>query len=394
MYKLIINFAIYRVINLFFPIVTIPLISYYTNYSVMAELFLLQAYAFWISLVIDFGFIRTGVVDYLNSQKKQTIVNEIITSQLYLSLLIIFISLIISFLFKIKPSHLIFVLVTGIIQGIIPKWLYQAENRMLSLSIKESISKILALVLLLIFLPISNSIDMIIISYISMSILIVFLIVLDYNHYLLNFKFSSINLVFKTINNSLYVFKMRLVGNGYLNLNIIILSILSSQEVMAIYGICERLVKAMTSVLTSVGEALFPVSVKENSSPKLLRDLKISFMTSLFPTLIMLIFPNQIISILLSSDINLTYERIIFLAPIFFSLSSVLSLCYITSKGMYKADFYIQLIILLLSLISIIFLYFIIGENYPYLAFLCSSFFSFLTYSIYVISKEKSNATN
>ncbi|ENR5393541.1 oligosaccharide flippase family protein [Providencia rettgeri] len=394
MYKLIINFAIYRVINLFFPIVTIPLISYYTNYSVMAELFLLQAYAFWVSLVIDFGFIRTGVVDYLNSQKKQTIVNEIITSQLYLSLLIIFISLIISFLFEIKSSHLIFVLATGIIQGIIPKWLYQAENRMLSLSIKESFSKILALALLLIFLPIYNSIDMIIISYISMSLLIVFLIVLDYKHYLLNFKLSSINLAFKTINNSLYVFKMRLVGNGYLNLNIIILSILSSQEVIATYGICERLVKAMTSVLTSVGEALFPISVKENSSPKLLRDLKISFMTSLFPTLVMLIFPNQIISILLSSDINLTYERIIFLAPIFFSLSSVLSLCYITSKGMYKADFYIQLIILLLSLISIIFLYFIIGENYPYLAFLCSSFFSFLTYSIYVISKEKSNATN
>ncbi|OCH05715.1 oligosaccharide flippase family protein [Aliivibrio fischeri] len=385
MFNLIFNFAIYRVVNLFFPLVTIPIMSYYTSQQVIGQLFILQAYAFWVSLIVDFGFIRTGVVDYLKSDgKEQTVFNEIISSQLLFIGLVFTILMIILVYSNIGFFEVLFIFITGVAQGLVPKWLYQAEGRMLGLSIRESLSKIIALLLLVIFLPKFNDLNFILFVYVIMAFSLSFLVFFDYSGVFFKFQISNFENVKKRILNSLDVFKMRLVGNGYLNLNIIILSMLSTPEVVSIYGICERLAKAMTSVLTSVGEALFPISVNREEN-QLFNDLKWSILTSFFPTVIMLCFPNFIISFLISEEIHLGNERLIFLAPVLFSLSSVFSLGYVTAKGKYKIDLYIQIVILLFSMVGTFVLFLILGHDYPFYSFLLSSFLSFLIYAIYTI---------
>ncbi|UUM30467.1 oligosaccharide flippase family protein [Vibrio japonicus] len=387
MFRVILDFILYRSVNLLFPLLTIPLIVNYTSANLIGELFILQAYSFWLSLFVDFGFIRTAVVDYLKDNEPEKVFNRTLTCQSVLAFLLIIITFPVFLYLKLSLLEIIFVLTTGITQGLVPKWLYQAEARMLQLSIRESASKVLALLFLICLLPKFKTLDTIMLSYILMSVSILLLIVFDYWDKLREFNLSSLSEIKNGFMKSLAVFKMRLVGNGYLNLNVILLSVFSSPEIIAVYGVCERLAKAMASILTAVGEALFPVSVnRENSSLK--QDLTISISVSLIPTLIMLMFPNEIINLLLSSNINITMERLIFLTPALFSLSSIFSLCYVTSKGDYKAEFYIQSCILFSSLIGTVLLYSAIKESYPYYSFFLSSIISLVFYALYVLKKE------
>ena len=393
MLRLIFDFMLYRSINLFFPLLTIPLIVNYTSANVIGNLFVLQAYSFWLSLFVDFGFIRTAVVDYLKDDDPRKVFNRTLTCQFVLAFLLIIVTFPVFLYLKLSILEIIFVLLTGIAQGLVPKWLYQAEARMLQLSIRESVSKVLALIFLAYLLPKFKTLDIIMLSYILMSISILLLIVFDYWDKFRFFHVASLSEVKNGFMSSLTVFKMRVVGNGYLNLNVILLSILSSPEIIAVYGVCERLAKAMASILTSVGEAIFPVSVnREKSSLK--QDVTISILVSLIPTVIMMVFPNEIINLLLSGNINITMERMIFLTPALFALSSIFSLCYVTSKGDYKADFYIQLSILFFSLVGTAVLYYFVKESYPYYSFLLSSIISLAIYTLYVLKKEGSRVFN
>ncbi|ELI5732794.1 oligosaccharide flippase family protein [Vibrio fluvialis] len=391
MLKAVFGFTLYRVINLLFPIITLPIILNFVDKSIVGMFFVLQSYAFWVSLIIDFGFIRTGVVDYINAKEKtrSSVITEIIFSQLILLLIIILITFPVLLFFDVNYKYYVFVIFTGFIQGFVPKWLYQAENRMLKLSFYESISKIIGLVVLYILMNINPNLESIIYSYITMYLLTISLVIFDKRDTNINIKEVNFEMLLNKIKESKDVFFMRVIGNGYLNCNVILLSVLSTPDVIAIYGLCERVVKAISSIVTSFGEAIFPLGIAKSKISSVSKNLVISVLYSMPVVIFSLIFSKEIILILSGESVELGFKSVIFISPIFFAMSTVLSLNKIVANGLYKLDLMIQIVILFLSSIALILLYLLFDTSYPYFSFLASSIISFLCYYVAVSCKSQ-----
>ncbi|WP_161546887.1 oligosaccharide flippase family protein [Pectobacterium parvum] len=383
MIKPVIGFTFYRLLNLVFPIVILPLIAFFSDTAVLGDFFLLQTYAFWVSLIIDFGFIRTGVVEYIGSSEKKVVINEIITAQIFIFFCT---SILMSFVYLCTNMSLmgyLFVIITGGIQGLIPKWLFQAKSKMFKLCLYEAMSKLICVLILLLLMSRYPSLNSIMISFIFMYIAQCTLIVIGEHDTFCSFRFSSFLSIKKRMAMSKYVFFMRLIGNGYLNSNVIILSILSTPETIAIYGTCERIVKAISSIVTSFGEAIFPYAV---SSKKSSININIVFavLFSLPPVILLLLFNKEIIYILMQKRIELSWESFIFTSPVFFAISTVMSLSGVVACGKYKTDLVLQIIILSLTLLATLFFYLIAKESYAYYAFLMSSIISCVVYFVYL----------
>lgn len=386
MLKSLFGFTTYRAINLIFPIVTLPIISIYVDNHTLGCFFILQTFSFWVSLIIDFGFIRTGVVDYIESNNKKKTFSDIIQAQFFIFIFLIIITIAINVFVDINSTSIIFILFTGLVQGITPKWYYQATSRMLRLSFFESTSKVIGLffMLLVFHYDILHGIYSLITSYIVINIFMFLFVLVDCKCLLTKKTFYLSTSIFQQLKVSSHVFYMRVVGNIYLNGNILLLSFLSPPETIAIYGICERIVKAISSISTSFGEVVFPLSVR-NKSISLQKNMIISIFFPLPIVIITLLLSSHIIYFLNNSWIELGIKNIIFTSPLFFSLSTILSLGYFVSKKMYSLDLFIQIIIAIVSLITTFISFYLAPINYPYYAFFLSSVISFLVYFIFFL---------
>jgi O-antigen/teichoic acid export membrane protein len=373
------DFALYRVVNLLFPFFIILFFSNKINSEELGLFFLAQGLAIWVSLFIDFGMIRHGVV--LMMKNEVNCLANILFLQVFLSVLVIPCVLLVSTFFnKLNYYDVSFIILFGAFNSIIPKWYFQAKGKMIQLTKIEVIVKLVVIITLL--LPIKVSDRSFVEALLILSSFTVMCISWAYveNFGLKNVKLNEIKLL---LSESKTIFFSRLFGNMSLNANIIVIGIFLTPSQIATYGVAEKIIKMLVSIVTSVGEALYPLVAKTF-------DQSVYHFSKLLVVIISVIMIS--VTCMLApffAEKLFNYERansyliyIMSLSIIFYGLSSVVALFRLVSNGLYKQELYSQVLI---GSISLIFSFVIInqfGVEGAASAYLLSSIISFVVISI------------
>ena len=225
-FSVVAKFLSYRLINLLFPFLSISLISNKLTINDLGIFFLCLVLSAWITLLVDFGFIRHAVVKYKEvcCEDRSEYFSNILVAQLFLSLISLVLGIIFYFFYmeKLNVSNYIFFMVYGVFNGLVPKWYFQANSCMHKLAIIETVIRVVLFIGLFWLLSLSSSFHYVEICYSLISIFsfIISLLYLRYDG--VNFKISNLSVlkIRRNLKDSLGIFYSRFAGNVYLNLNI------------------------------------------------------------------------------------------------------------------------------------------------------------------------------
>ena len=400
------KFLSYRIVNLLFPFLSISLISNKLTIDNLGVFFLCQGLSIWVSLVVDFGFIRHAVVAYKQTirKKRSIFFTNVLSSQIILTFLATAFAVILYFLYadKLNIYDFLFFLTYGAFNGLVPKWYFQASGNMHRLALIECVVRLSFFLGLLGVLHFYNSFLIVELFYSLMVISIFATSIIFIANKGIHFNVTLIKLseIKAYLADSLAVFYSRIAGNIYLNLNILVIGYVLTPKEVAIYGIAEKIVKAMSTILTSFGEALFPTIIRKQSSDSfklkalLLKNSLIASLISIVPCILLFLLAAPIYSILFNSPSENAYVlKLMALSPLFYSISSVLSLHGLVSRGLYKAEFYCQVFVALVGFCTlyVAIIYFgITGAAYSYLL---ASFLSALVLLVANVMTRKARTT-
>ncbi|CAK1794835.1 O-antigen/teichoic acid export membrane protein [Vibrio crassostreae] len=343
------DFTLYRFVNLFYPFLLILFFSNKLDLKELGVFFLAQGLAVWVSLFVDFGIIRHGVVTTQNKEINNNA--SVLYCQIFLLALATPFVLILLMLFEqLDFFDGLFILLFGSFNSMIPRWYYQARGIMNKLTKIEVTVKIIVVFVLFLHEDITGrkDVEMLLI----LSSLVMMLISWCYveNVRLARFCFTESR---RFLSGSVVIFVSRLFGNMSLNANIIIIGYLLTPTQIAIYGIAEKIIKLMVSIITSVGEALYPLVAKKYDKSIYNYSIKISVCFSIIMIICSYVFIPSLAGYFFSFDVNYSYLIYIMSFSIFFyALSSVISLFKLVSRGLYKLELYSQVIIGSVSLAS------------------------------------------
>ncbi|WP_206771018.1 hypothetical protein [Vibrio owensii] len=376
------NYILHKIIFISFPIIVI----YFSSSSLLAEdlgkLFISQGIALWVGVIIDFGLVRNGVVG-VNSRK----INNLFQVVLIQIILLIIISPILFFVidcfYELNVFDFIFIATYGAINSIIPRWFFQAKMEMLSLSKVEFFCKLSAIVMLF-FIELESRHY---VQFVLISANILVLIFSIRKIYLMEYFSFTLNDFFRTFLQVLRGRKIlvsRLFGNLSLNSTVVIIGAMLLPSQVAVYMIVEKIIKLKVAILSSIGEALYPMVIGKDDRKVYTVAIIISCVISLTTILVSVTVTPYLSSIVfnLSDD----YYELIYImcgSVLFYSLSTVISLFKFVAQSDYKSELVCQIVIGVTSLLITVVLvryYALLGAAYAYMLSSIISFFIIYVY--------------
>lgn len=343
-------FAINKAFYILFPFLIIFIFTY--NVEDKTELglfFVAQSIALWVSLIVDFGMIRHGVY-LINSGEVDNPLLIIIMQSLIMLIIAPFLY-VTSFLFEsLEFYDFIFILIFGSLSSLIPRWYYQARSMMSILTTIEMVVRfltILALLIISVFIELNRLIIEVVLVFMNLLIFIS-----ATQRFFINIpNLRCVKKGIATLRTAFKILLSRIFGNLATNLNFIILSFFMTPEKIAMYGVCEKIVKAGIAVSTSVGEALYPSLIKRNVSKSFItRSIIISIVLSVIIIFTSIIAFKFVLVHFFNMDSGAIYWfNIMVLSVVFYSLSSIFSLFLFIAKKLYNLELISQIMIGVLS---------------------------------------------
>jgi len=301
-----------QILNYGFPLVVMPYLVLrlgLSNYGLVNYAIAISSYFL---LFIDFGFSLQGTKEVQNNKNDLNKLNEINSSIYIIKLFISLFCLIIMCLLILVFSKLgaekwlyIYTLLSVVFQSMIPVWLFQGLEKMQFNAILTFLSKGIFLVFLFSF-DIEKT-DYILVplgSLLGWFITFIISLVITYKKFKIKFIIPSYKIISQYISRSYPLFISQFSINFFRNMNTIILGVFSSDFVIGIYTLSEKIVKSVQSLQNPLGQALFPFLTSKWSKQSPLKSLKSLIRFSKYP---LLFFVFLYIATLLSSGFIITY---------------------------------------------------------------------------------------
>jgi|694.fasta_scaffold47677_4 PST family polysaccharide transporter len=378
----IINFfslTIFQVIELFIPLVTIPIIISRVGAEKFGLISFAVVFSYFFQLIIDFGFNTISTRDISIHKNDKNKINEIfnntINSKLILMIFCFIIYLCIVLCFEKLNSNIeiyIFTFISLIGQSLIPIWFFQGLQESKYLTISSFLGRFSYLLLILFFInteenytliPIFNSIGYFISAMITLGII--------YKKYKIPYKKITSKEFIIQLNKGKFMFfsEIKLYFISYFN--ILILGIISGNTAVAYFVGAEKIIRAISNLFIPVQNSLFPIlAIKLNNDKtytiRLIKKiLPVVVVLLLLLSILLFVFSENIIFLILGVEMrnSILVFKILSLVPLltfldlFFGKQILLNLK--KEKEFFK-------VILFIAIINIPLIYFFI-TNYGYI---------------------------
>ncbi len=258
--------AIVQATNYLFPLITLPYILNIVgtdNYGMVA---LAQAFFSYQIIITDFSFNLTSSAAIALNRNDQAAVSRIFSETFSIKLaLIILMFIVLQLLIFVIPVfqeekllfNLGFILVLG--QAMLPAWFFQGIEKIQFLTYINLVTK--AICLVLVFVLIRDRGDYIYIlalnglgNFLSAFICLVLII----TRFKVSYSLPKLISVKKQIQEGLNIFYSSILVNVYINSNIIILSYFVGKDTLGMYGVAEKVIQTIRSVLVVFYQATYP----------------------------------------------------------------------------------------------------------------------------------------
>ncbi|MEZ9461137.1 lipopolysaccharide biosynthesis protein [Vibrio splendidus] len=364
-----------------FPLIFIALMSHNISVSELGVFFICQSSAYWLSLLFDFGMIRHGVI-LVNSGRLNNY-NEVFYVQIVLFIsIVLFTSLLNGYFELFENKNVFFVISYAFLNSAIPRWAFQAKGKIFLLTKIESISRVVCLCVIFLINPSE------LYTY-QLSLLgqLSFVYVLSLIVFRSNMKFKvKMAHSLGCFCDSKLVFLSRCFGGLALHGNTLLIGGVLSPTHAAIYATCEKVVKALTSVTASIGEATYPMFVT-TMNKKLYRELLI--ISSTIPILLSIISAFILPTIMeYCFNFDVIYADLLYvmlISVVFYTLSSSISLVKLVATLKYRDELATQVVFGSVSVIFSILLLNVHGIYGAAVSYALASVLSFLV----ILSKTK-----
>ncbi|MEK3992221.1 flippase [Robertmurraya sp. FSL R5-0851] len=267
--RLVTNFlslASVQGLNFILPLVTLPYLLQTVGPSKFGLISFAQAFIQYFILFTDYGFNLVATRDISlardNKQRLSTIFSTVMLIRTLL-LMVSFILLIILVLLvpKFQGDSMIYFITFGMVIGnvLFPIWFFQGIEQMKTISILNVISKGIFTVGIFIFVkdpseyllvPILNTLGSIAIGFIAIYIIL--------TRYHIRFIRPSIPDIKNQLKEGWHIFVSNVVTSLYTTSNIFILGFFASNTIVGYYSSAEKVVKAVSSVISPLVQTIYP----------------------------------------------------------------------------------------------------------------------------------------
>lgn len=314
----IFSLAALQALNYILPILMLPFFIRtigMDNVGVIATAIALVTY---FQMIGEYGFNLTATRDLAKNKSDKKYVNDLFTSIMHIKLFLLLIGFFIYYFIVINvpmysANENIFLssYMIAIGQTLFPTWFFQGMERMRSITILNSLSKIIGALLIVlivktpsdtIFVPMVNGIMAILVS--SMAYFIIFI--------RFNVRVIAINVktIRELMSQGFHIFLSRVFSTFYKNSNIIILGFFVSPTGVGVYSILEKIIRSIQMVQNVLGDAVFPYLNGMRNNFEILNCIyKYSKKVFLFYLLIslFLVLSSPLVSLVLIKGLDISF---------------------------------------------------------------------------------------
>lgn len=316
--------------NYIFPLLTIPYLSRIFGPTGIGALALAQATILYLTLVVDFGFNLTVTrkISIACDKKDYLKINQLYTQTLVIKFLIfLIVSLIVLLVCEFIPQinsikNLIYIGFISLLGAVInPIWLFQGLQRMSMLLIPTTLSKLISLLLIFVFVKESTDINLAML-FTSLGVFLSGIVSLYYVKKLNLAAFCKINIneAFKLVGESAYIFLSYIGSSVYTTMNTFIMSFFVGFRDIGIYSSADKVVMTSQSLMSPIHQAIFPnLSSFSNKNDYLKKFKKYGILLSSIASVISLLLfflSKNIVSILFGSKFYYAYKILEILSPL------------------------------------------------------------------------------
>ncbi|MDX9960459.1 MAG: oligosaccharide flippase family protein [Aliarcobacter sp.] len=220
--------------------------------------------------IVSYGFDFSGTkqisLEQGNKNKISEIFSSIIFAKLFISIIAFLILCILYLLIdKIQENFIIFIFGFLIVFGevIFPSWFFQGIEKMKIITYLTIIYKFIFMVLVILTVKSNEDLYLVLLLDSIGSILIgIYSIFYVSKHYKINIYIPKSNQIYFQLKNGWHIFLSRITVILYSTFNTFLLGILTTNELVGIYSLAEKIYLALKSLLNPFVQAFFPYLTK------------------------------------------------------------------------------------------------------------------------------------
>lgn len=307
--------TVLQIMNTVIPMLTIPYITRVLGVEKYGVFSIALNWILYFQVFVEFGFGLTGarktaIIDNKNDLNK--LFNNIISSRILLFVISFICLNIIAIIMEFNiQTYICMSLLSIMIFGTTFQltWLFQGKQDMKFITIINSISRIISVVLIFLLVKSENDLYLYCVLY-SITLLLSSIIgmFVAYNKYELKFRFAKFKNIFEEINEGKYLFFSSAMSKIFSGIGITILSIISTSYLVGIYSAITKIPYILTMFFSPISQALFPynsIKLNENMDDGI-RFIKKTclpvFISFAIITIFIIVFRNLIVNILFGKE--------------------------------------------------------------------------------------------
>jgi len=329
----IISLGSLRVLNIVFPLILAPYLINTLGTAQYGLVVFAYATVQYLIIISNYGF-QYSATKQIAEQKKDiirvsVIFSNVITTRIILAVcLVIFFGLLFFIVPKFKNEYILMIFTTLVLIGdvLFPIWLFQGLQKMKYITIFRFINQLITLIFVLVIVTSKN--DYIYVNlirgicYISTSI---FTLIFINKYFQINYYLPRIKDIKEQITYSLPFFLSNIGINLYRNANILILGFTTSDTLVGIYAISEKIIKAFQSLVAPISEAIFPYFTTRFQKRAIRDNVKEIFGLSKLYSIILILYlfislfvSKLLVRYFINTHIDVILLNILIMSPIIF----------------------------------------------------------------------------
>lgn len=260
--------------NYIVPLITLPYLVRILGAEKFGTLAIIQAVCQYLILITDFGFNFCSTRDISlnrNDKKKVTsIFYATIFAKILIFLFCVMIIFLASFMFPLIRGNLslIYISLLGVVGSIIfPVWLFQGLEKISTISIVSSFSKICVLLSIFVFVKHVDDLDVaVFINSLSLFVPGILSLFYVYNNRMISLSFPKMDLVFSQIKRSFPLFVSSMSTSFYTTMNTILMGWYCPAAMVGHYAAADKLRVAAQGLYNPIRQAVFPRATAMSNS--------------------------------------------------------------------------------------------------------------------------------
>lgn len=334
--------------NYILPLLILPYLVRVLGAEKFGLVMFAQSLALFLTVFVDFGFNISGTREISLARENKEKTGEIFLAIMFIKLVLLSLAfgilyVIVNVFTRFSADAEVYLFSFGVVigQALFPVWFFQGIEKMKFVTFINILAKVIFTVLVFFLVkseadyfkvPIYNSLGFIV------SGLIGFCLSFKYFRY----KLPSFSLVKSLFVESSSLFVSNFATSLYTASNVFILGLFSGNIIAGVYASMEKLILAVKNVYVPLYQALYPWVARQENAEKTKIINKIMppvFLVSTLITLVILIFAENILSIVYNDTVISSYAnvfRVLSFISIFSGLNMLYNMLYFPAIKKYK----------------------------------------------------------